>query len=83
MATVKLTITLRPDQVDAIRAAVEAGRANSVSAYISAAVDEATATDSLSAIAADLIAAHGEPTAEDLAWVKQALALAGAEHEAA
>ncbi len=81
----KITISLPQEQVEQARDAVARGEAASVSGYISAALTDALASheherdqegqDSLAELVADLIAEHGEPSAEDYAWADAALAL--------
>jgi Arc/MetJ-type ribon-helix-helix transcriptional regulator len=81
MTMAKITISLPPSQVEQARAAVARGEAASVSSYISAALvciapsPKAEEPDSLAALAADLIAEFGEPSAEAYAWADEVLAM--------
>jgi Arc/MetJ-type ribon-helix-helix transcriptional regulator len=83
----KITVSLPQEQVDQVREAVARGEAASVSGYVSAALADALANarlglekdgpgeDSLAELVAELIAEHGEPSAEAYAWADAALAL--------
>jgi len=57
-----------------VRREVRAGRAASVSGYISQVLAENEKRQSLRALLLDLIEEHGEPTAEDFQWAERALA---------
>jgi Arc/MetJ-type ribon-helix-helix transcriptional regulator len=79
----KITISLPQEQVEQVRAAVAHGEAASVSGYISAALASSLAVselgqaregeDSLAELVAELIAEHGEPSAEAYAWADKVL----------
>jgi Arc/MetJ-type ribon-helix-helix transcriptional regulator len=81
----KITVSLPQEQVEAVRDAVARGEAASVSGYVSAALADALARhggereqggeDSLAELVAELIAEHGEPSAEAYAWADRVLAL--------
>jgi len=80
----KITISLPPEQVRQARAAVARGEASSVSGYVSAALaaaaplaesDREDAQDTLAALAADLIAEHGEPSMEARERARRLLAV--------
>ncbi len=80
----KITVSLPQEQVEAVRDAVARGEAASVSGYVSAALAGAlvrpspeTAKDesALAELVAELIAEHGEPSAEAHAWADAAFAL--------
>jgi Arc/MetJ-type ribon-helix-helix transcriptional regulator len=79
----KITISLPRMQVEQVREAVARGDASSVSSYISAAlaaVVPSSATDdddSLADLVADMIAEHGQPSAEAYAWADEVLGLTG------
>ncbi|MGI8870449.1 MAG: ribbon-helix-helix domain-containing protein [Mycobacteriales bacterium] len=73
--TRKIAVSLPDDQVDAIRRAVEEGRAASVSGFISEAVARREREDSLSALLDDLDRELGPPAPEDYAWADKALGL--------
>ena len=72
--TTKITVSLPDEQVEALRAAVRAGRAKSVSSAVSAVLSEHLPKETLAEFLADLSKEHGPPSAEDVAWAKQALA---------
>jgi Arc/MetJ-type ribon-helix-helix transcriptional regulator len=78
----KITISLPWEQVERVREAVARGEAASVSGYISAALAEVLARpgfeqdeNSLAELVAELIAEHGEPSAEAYAWADKVLSL--------
>lgn len=73
MTAAKIAITLPPEQLARAKQAVQSGRAESVSAFIVKALVEQEQEDSLQALVDDLIAEHGEPSAEDRAWAKRVL----------
>lgn len=75
MTTVKIAVTLPPEQVKAAKLAVKEGRAPSVSAYVSAALAQREESDGLVALIAEMTAEVGEPSEEDYAWARQALGL--------
>ncbi len=76
--TTKIAISLPDEQVAAAKRAVAEGRARSVSAYVSAALQDYGEDDVLEVIIRDRIAEYGEPTPEDVAYVEGQIAL----HEA-
>ncbi|HWX45753.1 MAG TPA: hypothetical protein VNY52_10590 [Solirubrobacteraceae bacterium] len=81
----KITVSLPQEQVESVRDAVARGEAASVSGYVCAALADALARqggeheqggeDSLAELVAELIAEHGEPSAEAYAWADRVLAL--------
>lgn len=80
----KITVSLPPEQVEQVREAVARGEAASVSGYISAALFDALARprpeqgkdeNALAELVAELIAEHGEPSAEAYAWADKVLSL--------
>ncbi len=71
----KIAVSLPTDQIEAARRAVAEGRAASVSAYVSAALERQERSESLTALVAELIADHGEPSAADYAWADEVLGL--------
>jgi Arc/MetJ-type ribon-helix-helix transcriptional regulator len=77
----KITVSLPPEQVEQARAAVARGQASSVSGYVSAALaaiappDDRGDEDTLAALAADLIAEHGEPSADARERARRLLAV--------
>jgi len=75
MTTVRIAVTLPPEQVKAAKRAVKEGRAPSVSAYVADALACQQRADSLTALLEELVAEHGEPSPADYAWARQALGL--------
>jgi Arc/MetJ-type ribon-helix-helix transcriptional regulator len=73
MTAAKIAITLPPEQLARAKRAVRSGRAESVSAYIVRALVEQDREAGLQGLVADLIAQHGEPTAQEKAWAKRVL----------
>lgn len=73
--TTKIAISLPDEQVAAAKQAVRDGRASSVSAFISRALDHRLAEYTLADVAAAWIAEDGEPSAEDYAWADEVLCL--------
>jgi serine/threonine protein kinase len=71
MTASKIAITLPPDQLARVRQAVRRGRASSVSAYIAKALAEQDREESLADLLRDLVAQHGEPTAEERRWARR------------
>ncbi len=80
----KITVSLPPEQVEQVREAVARGEAPSVSGYISAALFDALSRpqlesgkdeNALAELVAELIAEHGEPSAEAYAWADKVLSL--------
>ena len=73
MTRSKIAISLSKNQLVNVRREVRAGRADSVSGYISQALAEHEKRESLGALLRDLIEEHGEPTPEDVKWAERAL----------
>ena len=71
--TTKIAVSLPDELVDAARAAVDSGRAPSVSAYVAAAMRSYAHTESLGALLDHLDAELGAPSSDDRAWAKSAL----------
>jgi Arc/MetJ-type ribon-helix-helix transcriptional regulator len=80
----KITVSLPQEQVEQVREAVARGEAASVSGYVSAALFDALARprseqekdeNALAELVAELIAEHGEPSAEAYAWADKVLSL--------
>lgn len=65
MTKSKIAVTLPPALVARARRAVRAGRADSVSAYIAAALEEKTKLDDLADMLAEMLAETGGPLTED------------------
>jgi Arc/MetJ-type ribon-helix-helix transcriptional regulator len=77
MTAAKIAITLPPEQLARVRRAVRSGQAESVSGYIAHVLAEHEHRESLRNLLRDLIEAHGEPTKEERAWARRALARRG------
>ena len=75
MTKSKIAISLPKDQLARVHREVRAGRADSVSGYITHVLTEHEKRESLRELLRDLIAQHGEPAAKDIQWAKRALAL--------
>lgn len=71
MTAAKIAITLPQAQVAYIKRVVRAGRADSVSGYISQVLAEQNRQESLKALIDDLVAQHGEPTQKETAWARR------------
>lgn len=74
MTRAKIAISLPKDQLAKVHREVRAGRADSVSGYISRVLAENERRESLRTLLRDLIEQHGEPAAEDTEWAERALA---------
>jgi Arc/MetJ-type ribon-helix-helix transcriptional regulator len=76
MATTKVTITVPDNQLAQIRRRVTAKQSPSVSGFIQQAIQKSLDSDGeFRAMLADIIQeTGGPPTAEERAWVRQALA---------
>lgn len=75
MATKKVTITLDEEQLDRVRALVEAGKASSVSGFVQHAVGVALddVTGWGAALAEALLETGGPLSAEETAWADEPL----------
>ena len=73
MSTTRLTVSLPLDVARQMRDAVEAGRAESISALVCEAVTKRLRVDHFDEVLAQAIEEAGPPTEEDLAWVRRAL----------
>lgn len=74
MTRAKIAISLPKEQLARVHREVRAGRAESVSGYITQVLAEREERESLRALLQDLIDEHGEPTARDIQWAERALA---------
>ena len=74
MTRSKIAISLPKDQLLRVHREVRAGRADSVSGYITKVLEEHERRESLQALLRDLIEQYGEPAAEDVKWAEHALA---------
>ncbi len=79
MPKAKIAITLPIEQLKHIRNEVRAGRASSISSYISNTLAQRVESvqpekrESLRALLDDLVKLHGEPSAEDYEWADRML----------
>ena len=74
MTRSKIAISLPKDQLDRVHREVRAGRADSVSGYITRVLAEHDERESLRALLRDLIEQHGAPGAKDIEWAERVLA---------
>jgi Arc/MetJ-type ribon-helix-helix transcriptional regulator len=74
MTSSKIAISLPKEQLARVHREVRAGRAASVSGYISRVLTEHGKRESLRALLRDLIEQHGEPAAKDVKWAERVLA---------
>lgn len=72
MSTGRITVSLPQRQIDAAKRAVAEAKAESVSAYVSAALD--ATYDSFDQMIADWHAEHGAPSTEAYAWAEVVVA---------
>jgi Arc/MetJ-type ribon-helix-helix transcriptional regulator len=80
--TERVTVTVPRELVQHARLAVESGRAESVSAYVTEAMERAARRDRDATVLADIYARSGPPTARDYAWAADVLGVQLAEGEA-
>jgi len=73
MTKSKIAISLPKDQIARVHREVRAGRAGSVSGYITRVLVEQERRESLRELLRDLIEQHGEPAAKDTKWAERAL----------
>ncbi len=74
MTRSNIAIRLPKDQLATVQQEVRAGRADSVSGYITRVLAEQERRESLRALLQDLVEQHGAPEAEDIKWAERALA---------
>ena len=74
MTRSKIAISLPRDQLARVHREVRAGRADSVSGYISHVLAEHGKRESLRVLLRDLINQYGEPAAKDVKWAERVLA---------
>ena len=74
MTTAKLAITLPTDVLKLAKKQLKTGRAKSLSAFISKAVDEKLRRDELEKLLDALDAQHGPPNRAAQRWAKRVLA---------
>ena len=73
MTVSKIAISLPKHQIARVHKEVRAGRAASVSGYISRVLAEQQRRESLQELLNDLIQQHGQPSAKDSKWAERAL----------
>ena len=71
--TAKITVSLPDEQVEALRKAVRAGQARSVSAMVSQALTAQADRETLGQLLAHLDDLHGPVPDEDQSWARAAL----------
>ncbi len=71
----RLTVTVDQETADAAEAAVAAGRAASVSAWVAAAMAERARRENLVDVLAEIRAELGPATDEESAWARSVLGL--------
>lgn len=74
MTRSKIAISLPKEQLARVHREVKAGRADSVSGYITRVLEEQEKRESLQALLRDLTEQFGEPSAKDIEWADRALA---------
>jgi hypothetical protein len=74
MTRSKIAISLPKDQLLRVHREVRAGRADSVSGYITRVLAEHERRQSLRALLRDLVEQYGAPAAEDVKWAERVLA---------
>lgn len=74
MTRSKIAISLPKDQLMRVHREVRAGRADSVSGYITRVLAEHEKRESLRALLRDLTEQYGEPAAKDIKWAERVLA---------
>lgn len=73
MTVSKIAISLPKHQIARVHKEVRAGRAPSVSGYISRVLAEQQRRESLQQLLTDLVEHHGQPSAKDIKWAERAL----------
>jgi hypothetical protein len=73
MPTTKVAVSIASDALSRARKAVKDGRAKSLSAFVSDAVDEKVARDQLREILDEMNERLGKPSKADRAWAKRVL----------
>ena len=74
MTRAKIAISLPKDQLARVHREVQAGRADSVSGYITQVLADYEKRESLRVLLRDLIDRYGEPALKDIQWAERALA---------
>lgn len=73
MNSAKVALSMPAEVLRLAKKEVAAGRAKSLSSFVSEAVDEKLRRDELAAILDTMDAEHGKPTKEATAWAKRVL----------
>ena len=73
MTMAKVALTIPAEVLSLAKKKVRAGRAKSLSAFVSEALDEKLCRDELSEILDSMDAAHGKPGKAARAWAKRVL----------
>lgn len=73
MPTSKIALTIEQDVLAKARRRVKAARLRSLSAFVTAAVDEKLRRDTLADILDEMDAKHGPPDAAATAWARRVL----------
>jgi Arc/MetJ-type ribon-helix-helix transcriptional regulator len=73
MTTTKVAVSISPPLLAHAKKEVAAGRAKSLSSFVSEAVDEKLRRDDLAAILDAMDAEHGRPNQAAKAWAKKVL----------
>jgi hypothetical protein len=74
MTRSKVAISLPREQLARVRREIRAGRADSVSGYITGVLEQHEKRESLRVLLRDLIEQCGKPAAKDVKWAERALA---------
>ena len=74
MTRSKIAISVPAEQLAIVHREVRAGRADSVSGYISTVLAEHSKRESVRALLRDLIEQYGKPSGSDVKWAERALA---------
>ncbi|MBV9946089.1 MAG: hypothetical protein JOZ69_04485 [Myxococcales bacterium] len=73
MNAAKVAVSMPAEVLRQAQKEVSAGRAKSLSAFVTEAVDEKLRRDELSAILDQMDTEHGKPSASDVAWARRVL----------
>jgi hypothetical protein len=74
MTRSKIAISLPQEQLARVHREVRAGRAESVSGYITKVLEEHEKHESLRELLRDLVKQHGAPAPKDIKWAERQLA---------
>ncbi len=75
MTRARLTVTVRPQVLEAAEAEVASGRADSLSAWVDQAMEEKARREQLAGLFAEMRAEDGPASDEEDAWARRALGL--------